>query len=148
MGKKLLIFCALVILPAISYSQDYTESKHPIDVEMNQCMEKDGSTQGMIQCMSEAEEKWDAEMNKYYKLLISEIESDTVAVNDLRDAQREWIKYRDKEFRTIASYYTFVYNKMGGGTIYSLIAQGDHLDVVRARALEIIGKYDVLHEFE
>lgn len=148
MGKKLLVVLAFVLLPVIGYSQDHKDSKHPIDVEMNQCMDKDGSTQGMIQCMRNAEEKWDTEMNKYYKLLMKELESDSTAVNDLREAQREWIKFRDKEFQTIASYYTYLYNKEGGGTLYSLLAQSAHLEVVRQRALDIIDKYEVLQEFK
>jgi uncharacterized protein YecT (DUF1311 family) len=121
------------------YSQD-TSGLHPVDRFLDSCTAINYSTIGMIECINEANKMWDAEMNKYYKLL--EGFSDKETFEKLRDSQREWMKFRDSEIVFINSFYAEIYNKMGGGTIYSLLAASDKSDLVRRRALVLKGYYE------
>ncbi|MFN3378277.1 MAG: lysozyme inhibitor LprI family protein, partial [Runella zeae] len=57
-----------LLMATASFSQQASES-HPIDVSLDNCMDKNPSTQGMIGCLDEAYKKWDAELNKNYKAL-------------------------------------------------------------------------------
>ncbi len=142
MGKKLLLLAVFIAVPLFAHAQD-KESEHPIDVWTSQCMEKDGSTMGMIQCSDSAAVLWDIELNRVYKLLMDNLGED--AKSALREAQREWIKFRDKEFELISSYYTYIYEIMGGGTMYPMLAAGARAEVVRKRALALISLYDELN---
>ena len=142
MGKKLLFLFALIILPALAYSQGDTQEKHPIDVWYENCIDSNGSTMGMIMCADSAAVLWDIELNKNYKLLMDVLVDK--AKEDLREAQREWITFRDKEMQAISSYYEYVYEIMGGGTMYPMLASGARMEVIRKRALELKGMYDEL----
>jgi uncharacterized protein YecT (DUF1311 family) len=64
------------------------------------------------------------------------------AKDAMKEAQREWIKFRDKEQNAIRSYYAFIYEEMGGGTLYPMLASGASTEVVRRRALDIKSMYD------
>ena len=143
MGKKLLILFALLVLPVLSYSQDQDKDTHPIDVWYNNCISVDGSTMGMIMCADSAAILWDIELNKNYNLLMGMLGES--AKESLRDAQREWIKFRDKEWEAINAYYEYIYELMQGGTMYPMLASGARMEVVRKRALDIKGMYDELN---
>ena len=72
---------------------------------------------------------------------------DEDAKSKLKASQREWIKFRDLEYESIMSMYSYIYEKAGGGTMYSLLSVGASMDVVRQRALDLKDKYDVIMEF-
>lgn len=140
MGKKLLILLTFLFLPVLSYSQ---EVEHPIDTWYNNCITVDGSTIGMIMCADSAAVLWDIELNKNYNLLMGMLGEN--AKESLRDAQREWIKFRDEEWEAINAYYEYIYELMQGGTMYPMLASGARMEVVRKRALDIKGMYDELN---
>lgn len=140
MGKKLLILFAILLLPVLSFSQ---EKEHPIDTWYNKCIEADGSTMGMINCADSAAVLWDIELNKNYNLLMDLLNE--TAKEDMREAQREWIKFRDKEWKAISSYYGYVYEVMEGGTMYPMLAAGARMEVVRKRALDLKSMYEELN---
>lgn len=140
MGKNLLVLFAFLLLPVLSFGQ---EKEHPIDTWYNKCIEDDGSTMGMIACADSSAVLWDIELNKNYNLLMDMLGE--TAKEDLRDAQREWMKFRDKEWKAISSYYEYVYEIMEGGTMYPMLAAGARAEVVRKRALELKSMYDELN---
>ena len=104
---------------------------HPIDQELDACMStSDGqSTYGMITCYQQAEEAWDAELNRLYKALMATLEKEDQ--DRLRAAQRAWIAYRDAEY----SFSGEMYYAMEG-TMYRIMAAGREMEMVRTRALE------------
>jgi uncharacterized protein YecT (DUF1311 family) len=138
---SLVLFFLFTAFTAL-FAQD---SKHPIDIETDACMEKDPSTMGMIECSRLAQEKWDAEMNKYYDMLMDKLDESAKA--SLRDSQRRWLEFRDAEFKAIDDYYSYIYEQAGGGTMYSMMQAGARMQVVRDRALEIISYYQMIGEF-
>jgi uncharacterized protein YecT (DUF1311 family) len=127
------------IFTSFIYSQDSSRT-HPIDRFLDSCMEKDYSTLGMVNCLSEANELWTSEINKYYSLL--EVYSDEETFRKFRLSQAEWQKYHDSEIEFINSFYSEIYTKMGGGTIYSLLAASDKTELLRKRALQLKSYYE------
>lgn len=75
---------------------------HPIEAELDRCMESDEgmSTHGQRECLAAATAAWDRELNKVWKALMSEIDDDP-AKEALRAAQRKWIAFRDAEIAAL-----------------------------------------------
>lgn len=136
--KKILLL-TFITISSVAYSQD----KHPIDTWYENCIDSNSSTMGMIMCADSSAVLWDIELNKNYNLLMSLLEGD--AKDAMKEAQREWIKFRDKEQDAIRTYYAFIYEKMGGGTMYPMLASGALMEVVRKRVLEVKGMYEELN---
>lgn len=118
-----------LLMATASFSQQASES-HPIDVSLDNCMDKNPSTQGMIGCLDEAYKKWDAELNKNYKALNLQLNATQKAA--LLASQRKWIEYRDLEFKTQAAIYQTM-----EGTMYLPMAVNDRLEIVKKRALTL-----------
>ncbi|HOT74216.1 MAG TPA: DUF1311 domain-containing protein [Candidatus Wallbacteria bacterium] len=122
---------ALIVLTCMSAVEVNAETaKHEIDKLVDAMMDKDPSTAGMIAAAEEGEKKWDAELNKYYRLLSENFDKETRAA--LKKAQLAWIAFRDAEFALIAAAYS-----KKEGTMYRVIAAGARLEVVKKRALEL-----------
>lgn len=145
MRKTFFTVFILLALSVTASAQDTKGDKHPIDVFLSECTDSNWSTMGMIQCTDEASKKWDEEMNLYYNKLMNMLDED--AKEKLRASQREWVKFRDLEYESIGSMYSYIYKKAGGGTMYSLLSVGASMDVVKQRALDLKDKYDVIMEF-
>ena len=58
----------------------------------------------------------------------------------LKEAQREWIVYRDKEYRLIDSHYLSQLQ----GTMWHPVAAGEKMEIVKERALKLKGYYEDL----
>jgi len=135
MNKKQLLVVWIMVFGSVLplFAQD----KHPIDKFEEECMNKDSTTAGMNNCMMEAYKQWDAELNKYYKLLMGILSQEEK--QQLKDAQIVWLKYRDLETKFRMD--TFLNNQ---GTMYSNMAMSEKLDIVKQRALELTSLYDTL----
>jgi uncharacterized protein YecT (DUF1311 family) len=116
-------------------------SQHPIDKALDACVEKNGSTAGMVECTDKAYAAWDKELNKNYVELMRTLKP--TQKEALRTAQLEWIKYRDLEFKFIDT----VYDTMQG-TMYIPMRVDARMEVVKKRALELKGFLDLIQEGE
>ena len=128
-----------ILLTNLTSGQDKQKDKHPIDLKTEQCLSIDSnqSSFGMIDCIRTAMEEWDAELNKYYKLLMEILTSDEQ--KKLRTAQRQWLDYRDKEFEFIET----VFRNMEG-TMWKIVEADSRNNIVRQRALELTSYYNTL----
>ncbi len=129
----------IIFLTVPIFGQNNQTDKHPIDIKREQCHEIDSNqtTYGMMQCEAIAREEWDKEMNKYYKLLM-----DTLTIEEkekLKIAQRQWLNFRDMELDFSGTMY---YNMQG--TMWRVVAAGRACEIVKERALELKGYYDML----
>lgn len=129
----LAVLFSLFSLPLLAQNDD-----HPIDKFLDECMEKDMSTAGMVKCINEAYDKWDAELNRVYKLLIKNVDDKSAA--SLKSAQIEWIAFRDKEFKLIDD----IYSKLEG-TMYIPMRAADRMEIVKKRVLELDAYRDLLN---
>ncbi len=123
------------MLPVICYADEPTA--HPIDKILASCIDKDSSTAGMTNCTYVAYDMWDKELNKYYNELMRQLPSKDKQV--LKAAQKEWIEYRDKEFRLIDQIYARL-----KGTMYIPMRVNNRLGIVKQRALQLKAYSDSL----
>jgi uncharacterized protein YecT (DUF1311 family) len=139
MTKLFLSVLSIFLLAAIANAQEQTQ--HPIDKALETCIDKNGSTAGMVECTDKAYAAWDKELNKNYGELMRSLKSSPKET--LRLAQLEWIKYRDLDFKLIDS----VYDTMQG-TMYIPMRIDARLEVIKKRALELKGYLDLITEGE
>jgi len=118
-----------------SFAQQPTK-EHKIDIALSNCIKKDGSTIGMIGCLITADTEWDKELNKSFKLLSSKL--DTSGQRKLRESQRQWIIYRDKEI----AFFMQLYDR--DGTMWNVIKNETGMKLTRQRALELIDYYETI----
>ena len=106
----------------------------------------DGTNGEMRAQASRAYEAWDKELNKVYKLLMSEL-SESQKVK-LRNEERAWLKKMvDTVERELDDSCGLDENgkRMVCGTLAILIEIGTKLDMVKARTIELARMYDDLH---
>ena len=109
----------------------------PIDSAYSACMEKDGSTIGMIDCMYQANQHWENLMNKYFNLLIKNCETKEEK-ESLKSSQSIWIKFRDAEL----SVNNTIFNL--DGTMWPIVKAENAMNVVKIRAIQFRKYYETL----
>ena len=132
------IFFAIIffiLIPIRVSAQD----NNPIDKELSECMDKDPSTHGVLQCIDKAYQKWEDELNSCYKKLTDMLDDE--GKSSLKEAQRKWIEFRDLEFKNIENIYSFK-----EGTMYLPMQALDKMDILKHRALELKDFYELLTE--
>ena len=138
---KLLTITGLffILLTQLIFAQESEIDKHPIDIKVEECLAigSNQTTVGMINCIQTAMEEWDAELNKYYKLLMNTLNTDEQ--EKLRASQRQWLVFRDKEFEFLGTRYGNM-----EGTIFNIIEADSRNNFVKQRALELKSYYDIL----
>ena len=105
-------------------------ASHHIDEYLESCITADPSTAGMTNCTYGAYSLWDKELNITYKTLMSSLPS--TEQQALRSAQRQWIAFRDAEFKAIDALY-----KSKGGTIYISMRVANRLEILKTRVLQL-----------
>jgi uncharacterized protein YecT (DUF1311 family) len=137
--KLIITGMLFILLTNFAFGQERETEKHPIDIKVEECLSIDSnqSTFGMIDCIRTAMEEWDVELNKYYKLHMNTLDTDEQ--EKLRDSQRQWLVYRDKEFEFIETMYRNM-----EGTMWKIVEADNRNNIVRQRALELTSYYDTL----
>jgi uncharacterized protein YecT (DUF1311 family) len=135
----------IFVLTCLSYPLAITsrvggqEQTHPIDKALEACIDKNGSTAGMVECTDKAYAAWDKELNKNYGELMRALKPSQKET--LRLAQLEWIKYRDLDFKLIDSLYDTMQ-----GTMYIPMRIDARMELVKKRAQELKGFLDLIQE--
>ena len=113
--------------------------EHPIEAELAKCLDKNGSTQGMVECEDQAAKKWDAELNRVYKELMAKLKPESQKA--LKESQLAWIRFRDQERLYIQALY-------GGfdGTMYRPMAVDACKQVIRQRAEHLQHYLEIVRE--
>ncbi len=106
----------------------------------NTCQSVPGNdtTIGIAQCIQAETAVWDTLLNEQYKLRRAELaEQGPDLANQLRDAQRAWITYRDAECG-------LQYSLWSGGSIRTIVAANCLMTETAERALELrdLGKME------
>jgi uncharacterized protein YecT (DUF1311 family) len=138
------IFLLLLLsLPATAYAQTNlgNAKEHPIDRSLNACLEKNVSTQGMNQCLGQAYDAWDKELNRVYNELARKLSPAARAA--LKTAQLEWLKFRDEEFKLIESIY-----QSFEGTMYIPMQSNSRVQVVKSRTLALTSYLELIKEHQ
>src|SRR5205809_500344 len=101
--------------------------QHPIDKALEACLDKDSTTAGMVDCIGKAYDKWDKELNRVYAELMKRLSP--AARVKLKEAQVQWLKFRDAEFQMQGG----IYSKLEG-TLYIPMSADSRMQVVKNRA--------------
>jgi uncharacterized protein YecT (DUF1311 family) len=105
-------------------------ANHPIDIQLEKEIDADPSTSGMINAYKRAIDAWDSELNKNYQALMKKLDKENQ--DELRASQREWIKYRDLEFKFNGNLWMDF-----DGTMYRVFPFIFQSNFVRERALRL-----------
>ncbi|MCE3278262.1 MAG: hypothetical protein K0S44_453 [Bacteroidetes bacterium] len=142
MSCKYFISFIFVLIITNGYGQNKEQSskKFPVDIRLNSCMDstENQTTLGMIDCANRAMESWDAEMNKYYRLLLSKLSENTKV--KIQISQRKWLEYRDAEFEAQGNLYSEM-----EGTMWQVVSANRQLQIVKDRAIELMSYYEDLN---
>jgi uncharacterized protein YecT (DUF1311 family) len=115
------------------------EIKDPIDIAMDEAMERNGSTAGMCEAIAEANEKWEARLNAVYAKLKKRMPPEEFAA--LQQAQRAWIAYRDLQIKS----YEATYSRMDG-TMWIPCSASAVMNLTKQRVQELEGILNLLSE--
>lgn len=108
----------------------HAQEQHPIDKQTEACIEKNYTTSGMVECHGQAEEQWDKELNRVYNALITKL--DDHGRENLNISQRQWLTYRDAEFKAIRAIYSAM-----DGTMWRVVAASLRVEIVKSRVLTL-----------
>lgn len=123
-------------IPALERRQKGESEYHPIEKRLNTCMEKAGSTAAMVACVDKAQKEWDAELNSVYQRLQKILPAKGQA--ELKESQRAWIAFRDREIKVLRTFYTG-----RQGTMYIPMATDSVMQITKDRALQIDHLLDI-----
>lgn len=101
-----------------------------LDEKITTCTSNAENTLATVDCYNTGLRSWDSELNKQYKLLLSE-QSDEFKAS-LRRSQSSWIKYRDLYIEAMGEYY-----KQQGGTIWGVVLSEAKVRITRDKAIEL-----------
>jgi len=103
----------------------------------------DGSDSQMYYQAEAAYQAWDKELNKVYKLLMSELPDSQKT--RLRNEERAWLKRMVNETKKIVYEECGEEGENGCGSIVHLRKIGTKMDMVKSRTIELARMYDELH---
>lgn len=134
--RSALIICVLACSQLIAAEP---AKKHPADAYLEICLNDESTTAGMLNCVSRTYALWDQELNVKYVDLLGTLAPEQKTV--FRNAQRQWLVYRDQEFKAIDA----IYAKMDG-TLYLQLRAIDKMEIVKSRVEQINSYINVLKE--
>ena len=115
-----------IALTAISLSVSAADDGY--SATYTSCMDaSSGVTMNMLDCMGSETEQHDARLNQNYKAAMQAL--DKGQQNQLRDAQRLWIKFRDADCALLGN--------LTGGSIDRINSASCFLDMTKQRADDI-----------
>ena len=132
--KKFILFLAFIFSVSLfaNYESDLLNRMKPIEKKANSMLDSATSTVEMVEAIVYEADEWDTELNKVYKLLMSNLSKD--GQNSLRNVQRQWIKERDRKIALENS----------GGTMDLINKNSVFLEETKKRTLELAKSYDKL----
>jgi len=137
MKRVVTAVCAIVFALSARAAEE-----NPIDLKLDACIENDPSTAGMIDCIGDAYAAWDRELNDAYKALMKRLPTPQEK-ESLKNAQRQWVVWRDAEFAML----DLLYGEFEG-TMYRPMRVDDRMQIVKARALILRGYEELLKSDE
>ena len=120
---------AFFLLAAARAGVQAQQQQHPIDAEIDQCKASKASLLGQIECELNGYQKWSAEMERLYNLLLERLRGDAELI--MKEEQLAWVALRDVRFE----FYDKFYGDQNSQFL-TLIASSK-TDFVRRRAKEL-----------
>lgn len=131
---KHIIFVVIFTITLSTYSSAgitaNSQKKDPIEKWVEEQIAKDPSTAGEIHAYDKGSEMWDKELNSIYKELMKRLDKHQQTA--LKEAQRNWIKYRDAEYQAIGQ----IIQRLEG-TMWLPVPSARLYKINRQRAMEL-----------
>ncbi len=108
-----------------------------LDRALSDCLDRNITTVGMVDCMGQSYEMWDRGLNRVYKQLADRLKPD--ARKALKAAQLAWIKQRDLDFELIDAMYTEF-----EGTMFRPMQAEERMRIVKERTLKLKSWLDLM----
>ncbi len=103
---------------------------HPIDKKLEQMMEQDGSTAGLLAAYAEGTKLWDKLLNTNYQRLAELAHAEGKAA--LKATQKAWIAFRDAEVLLLSELFSKY-----EGTMYAPMQADAVMQLTKVRALAL-----------
>jgi uncharacterized protein YecT (DUF1311 family) len=120
----------LLSMPASAPAGDPRDDSpgNAIDQALDECLAtpEGATTTGQVMCLTRAYDAWDQQLNVVYRALMEKL--DPASKTLLRDAQRQWLAYRDADRTFQGGPWT-----EDKGTIMRIILNSAAVDRVRTR---------------
>lgn len=98
--KKWLVLLCLIFFSGSYVTADIGQTKqHPIDIQLQKCMEKEYNTAGMNQCVINAKNDWLKEIEKYVTYIQKELSDTQKEV--FTETHKHWLEYYKYEQKLI-----------------------------------------------
>ena len=124
---------AIKAKPASSIEETSEEEFDESQARVDECMQKDSSTAGMVGCINAEVAVQDKILNENYKKAMSVLNEENKKI--LKDIQRKWVAYKEAK----CAFYP------PQGTIHRLDAADCYLQMTKERAAELAY---IVSEFE
>lgn len=108
---------------------------HPIDIIWGRKVKAAGGTAASVKCCVDTGKLWDRELNRVYKFLLAHRRPRSFSRQEkdqLIDAQRKWIQFRDAQCAAIRT----VYSK-GSDSVLRVYAAEFQMEVTRQQVLRL-----------
>jgi uncharacterized protein YecT (DUF1311 family) len=128
--KKFIAIVLFVLCCAGTASAYVVVQNHPIDIAIEEKIDENGSNFGMIEAYEWGIQEWDKLLNQNYQALMKKLKKGDQ--ERLRASQREWIKYRDLEFKFNTEYWAGF-----KGSMYLPFPFAYQSNFIRERALRL-----------
>ena len=116
---------AIKAKPASSIEETSEEEFDESQARVDECMQKDSSTAGMIQCIDAEFAIQDKLLNQNYKKAMSVLNDENK--KKLKDIQRKWVAYKEAKCPFVPPM----------GTLYAVTAADCYLQMTKERAAEL-----------
>jgi uncharacterized protein YecT (DUF1311 family) len=105
---------------------------HAIDISMSDCLKKpeNMTTAGIANCTIQAEKKWRAEVERLYEGLLGHLDENGKSA--LKNSQKAWLIFRDKEIKAINVMYA-----PAPGTMYAPVKATNVMQISKSRAIAL-----------
>ncbi|MGL6168056.1 MAG: lysozyme inhibitor LprI family protein [Fusobacteriaceae bacterium] len=132
--SKLILVYIFLILSVTSFggvSEDYERELSNLEKQYELKLDEDYSTFGKLSASADYYEELDKVLNKSYKELMAILGTEEKIA--LRNSQREWIKFKDKEIEFSETLYS-----KKEGTIYRQLTPIIMIDLIKNRINELV----------
>ncbi len=121
----------------LRFAEAWGQSGHPLDSALQACMTTgDYINYEGEQCCFEYTERWNKEIERLYRLLLSQSKTDFEEDRILTTAQKSWVKFKNAQYAYIDRQY-----RDDEGTMYERIRAWERFEIVRARGLMLYAHY-------
>ena len=143
------VFAVIILIGVFLIYSSYSKMlRLQAELKLQEAKEKIKKIEENEQKQAEkARKAWDDELNKVYKLLMSELSGEQKS--KLQNSEREWIKNIEKEIEKMLDEECGLDEKgkrMTCGTIVVPIEAGTRMERTKERAIQLAKMYDEIHK--